>query len=154
MTHKTSSNNQSACHGESVRVSWWVSARVVVSQCACRGESVRVLWWVSASVVVRVQSLESSANLCVLGGVAVTVFFMVRSKQLRISIHPIAGVVFGFYEIYSDFNETVSVWWRERLHETGRGLVLFRWPIVDSSIHINGSTSTIIKWKGFTWATR
>ena len=34
-------------------------------------------------------------------------FFMLKRKQLRISIYLISGVVCSFYEIYSESNETV-----------------------------------------------
>ena len=35
---------------------------------------------------------------------------MLKSKQLRLSIHSIDGVVYDFYQIYNGFNEAGSAW--------------------------------------------
>jgi len=74
-------------------------------------------------------------------------FFVLKSKQLCISVHSFGGVVYPVHKIYSEFNRTVSFCWCKnfmRLFVGSAALALYCRLIADPYIHIKEFTSTTL----------
>jgi len=66
-------------------------------------------------------------------------FFVLKSKQLRISVHSFDGVVYSFCKVYSESKISISFWWRKNFMKLSAGSALYDRLLAD--IRINGSNS-------------